>query len=105
MIRKRPADFFDEIMLPNNPPLLGMTEVVSEDAVRRAYLKIEEAAGLVWPQKHLDYATRPLLSDPWILDPRYRHHREAAQARAPVAQLSQPSFGQSAAGAGGRGCA
>ena len=43
---------------PVNPPLLGMTQVVSEDAVRRGFDKIEEQAGLGWLQGHLDYATR-----------------------------------------------
>jgi hypothetical protein len=52
---------------PVNPPLLGMRKVVSEDAVRRALDKIEESAGLAWMQEHLDYCTRPLLSEPWDL--------------------------------------
>jgi len=51
-----------------NPPLLGMTRTVSEDAVRRGLDKIEEEAGETWVQGHLDYTTRPLLSEPWILD-------------------------------------
>jgi hypothetical protein len=38
---------------PVNPPLLGMTQVVSEDAVRRGFDKIEEQAGLDWLQRHL----------------------------------------------------
>jgi hypothetical protein len=33
---------------PVNPPLLGMDEVVSEDAVRRGFDKIEESAGQFW---------------------------------------------------------
>jgi hypothetical protein len=53
---------------PVNPPLLGMERVVSEDAVRRGVDKIEEQAGVAWLQEHLDYCTRPLLSEPWILD-------------------------------------
>lgn len=53
---------------PVNPPLLGMTRTVSEDAVRRGLDKIEEEAGETWVQGHLDYTTRPLLSEPWILD-------------------------------------
>jgi hypothetical protein len=36
---------------PVNPPLLGMNEVVSEDAVRRGRDKIEESAGLTWLQQ------------------------------------------------------
>ena len=31
-----------------NPRLLGMTKVVSEDAVRRGLAKIDEASGLAW---------------------------------------------------------
>src|SRR6202790_1499158 len=53
---------------PVNPPLLGMNGVVSEDAVRRGVDKIEEHAGVAWLQEHLDYCTRPLLGEPWILD-------------------------------------
>ena len=66
-----------------NPPLLGMREVVSEDAVRRGLDKIEEEAGESWLQGHLDYTTRPLLSEPWILDidttvkPLYGHQEGA----------------------------
>ncbi len=68
---------------PVNPPLLGMAQVVSEDAVRRGFDKIEESAGLTWLQGHLDYTTRPLLSEPWILDidttvkPLYGHQEGA----------------------------
>src|SRR5437763_1295536 len=53
---------------PVNPPLLGMRKVVSEDAVRRALAKIDEAAGLDWLQTHLDYCVSPLLQEPWVLD-------------------------------------
>jgi hypothetical protein len=42
---------------------LGMSEVVSEDAVRRGLDKIDEHDGLAWLQGHLDYTTRPLLSE------------------------------------------
>src|SRR6266853_713809 len=68
---------------PVNPPLLGMAQVVSEDAVRRGFDQIEEGAGLTWLQGHLDYTTRPLLSEPWILDidttvkPLYGHQQGA----------------------------
>lgn len=66
-----------------NPPLLGMRKVVSEDAVRRALAKIEAAAGVDWLHEHLDYATGPLLDEPWILDvdttvkPLYGHQEGA----------------------------
>src|SRR6201984_1740847 len=42
---------------PVNPPLLGMNEVVSEDAVRRALSKIEAEAAQVWLQEQLHYCT------------------------------------------------
>ena len=42
--------------------------VMSEDPVRRALAKINEAAGVDWLQRHLDYTFRPLLGEPWILD-------------------------------------
>src|SRR6202171_2299173 len=69
---------------PVNPPLLGMAKVVSEDAVRRALSKIEAEAGRSWLQEQLDYCTRPLLREPWILDvdttvkPLYGHQEGAA---------------------------
>src|SRR5262245_59369443 len=96
-----------------NPPLLGMTEVVCEDAVRRGLDKIDEEAGETWLQGHFDYTTRPLLSEPWILDidttvkpalrasGRRRGELQSSKARAAVAQLSLLHGGQSAAGAGG----
>jgi len=66
-----------------NPPLLGMSKVVSEDALRRALAKIDETAGMQWLQKHLDYCVRPLLDEPWVLDvdatikPLYGHQEGA----------------------------
>ena len=68
---------------PVNPPLLGMTRPVSEDAVRRGLDKIEQEAGAAWVQGHLDYTRRPLLNEPWILDvdttvkPLYGHQEGA----------------------------
>src|SRR5258707_44078 len=68
---------------PVNPPLLGMAKVVSEDAVRRALSQIEAEAGRSWLQEQLDYCTRPLLREPWILDvdttvkPLYGHQEGA----------------------------
>ena len=41
---------------------------MGEDSVRRARAKINEAAGVEWLQRHLDYTFRPLLGEPWILD-------------------------------------
>jgi Transposase DDE domain group 1 len=65
------------------PPLLGMKKVVSEDGVRRGFDKIDGDTGDVWLQGHLDYTTRPLLNEPWILDidttvkPLYGHQEGA----------------------------
>jgi hypothetical protein len=53
---------------PVNPPLLGMTRVLSEDAVRRGLVKIGLVEGEAWLQENLDYVSRPLLREPWILD-------------------------------------
>src|ERR1700723_1463768 len=53
---------------PVNPPLLGMRKVLSEDAVRRGFEKIETQAGIDWLREQLDYTIRPLLGEPWILD-------------------------------------
>src|SRR5271169_6303463 len=68
---------------PVNPPLLGMKKVVSEDAVRRGLSKIAAEAGRAWLQEQLDYCTRPLLREPWVLDvdttvkPLYGHQEGA----------------------------
>ena len=51
-----------------SPSLLGMTKVLSEDAVRRGLAKIDPVEGEAWLQENLDYVTRPLLREPWILD-------------------------------------
>ena len=66
-----------------NPGLLGMTKVVSEDAVRRAFKKIDGEAGVAWLRRHMDYCLGPLLGEPWILDvdstvkPLYGHQEGA----------------------------
>src|ERR1700686_1922503 len=81
---------------PVNPPLMGMAQGGREDAVRRALDKIEEPAGLAWPQEHLDYPPRPLLSEPWILDvdttvkPLYGHQEGAVVGYNP-AKRGRPS--------------
>ena len=48
--------------------LLGMKQIVSEDAVRLGFKAIGEIEGREWLQHHLDYCPAPLLSEPWILD-------------------------------------
>ena len=50
------------------PELLGMTQTVSEDTVRRALAAIEEVPGTDWLQSHIDASVLPLLGAPWILD-------------------------------------
>jgi hypothetical protein len=65
------------------PELLGMKKIVSEDAVRRGFKAIGEDEGGPWLQRHLDYCTAPLLSEPWGLDmdstvkPLYGHQEGA----------------------------
>ena len=66
-----------------NPALLGMSKVVSEDSVRRAFQNVEEAAGAEWQRAHLRRCYEPLLAEPWILDvdttvkPLYGHQEGA----------------------------
>lgn len=66
-----------------NPALLGMSKVVSEDSVRRAFGKLDEEAGVAWLQEHLGRVYAPWLSEPWILDadvtvkPLYGHQEGA----------------------------
>ena len=51
-----------------NPDLLGIKKIVSEDSMRRSFIKIEETNGVKWLQDHLNKCYTPLLSVPWILD-------------------------------------
>ena len=66
-----------------NPPLLGMTHVVSEDVVRRAMKRMDERAGRGWLAGELRACVEPVLSQPWILDidvtvkPLYGHQQGA----------------------------
>jgi hypothetical protein len=66
-----------------NPPLLGMSHVVSEDVVRRAMKRMEESEGLAWLSEQLRGCVEPVLSLPWILDidvtvkPLYGHQQGA----------------------------
>ena len=65
------------------PELLGMTKIVSEDAVRRAFTNIVEHDGASWLQSHIDRCTQPLLGEPYIIDvdttvkPLYGHQEGA----------------------------
>ena len=66
-----------------NPELLGMSRVLSEDAVRRSFVAAEEEPCAAWLQKHLQICYAPLLHEPWILDvdttvkPLYGHQEGA----------------------------
>ena len=66
-----------------NPGLLGMTKVISEDALRNALKRVPEAAGTTWLETHLSDSVLPLLDAPWILDtdttikPLYGHQEGA----------------------------
>src|ERR1035437_3673911 len=51
-----------------HPELLGVRQLVSEDAARRALARMDEGAGVAWLETHLARTTQPLLSTPWILD-------------------------------------
>ena len=51
-----------------HPELLGVSQLVSEDAARRALAKMDEALGVDWLERHLAGTTAPLLDTPWILD-------------------------------------
>ncbi len=66
-----------------NPGLLGMRRTVSEDVVRRALKKMDEAAALTWLEEQNREAITPVLFIPWVLDidntvkPLYGHQEGA----------------------------
>jgi hypothetical protein len=47
---------------------LGMNKVVSEDALRRALQRIDEAASSAWMRPSLMHSVREALQQPWVLD-------------------------------------
>ena len=47
---------------------LGMAKVVSEDALRRALERIDEAASAAWMRPSLMHSVREALNRPWVLD-------------------------------------
>ena len=51
-----------------NPGLLGMSRICSDDSVRRALASLDEQEARDWLHGHLEFASRPVLSEPWILD-------------------------------------
>jgi len=66
-----------------NPQLLGMQRVLSEDAIRRAFKRIDAAAGVEWLEASLQRCYAVMLPTPWILDidttvkPLYGHQQGA----------------------------
>jgi hypothetical protein len=74
-----------------NAALLGMHRVMSEDSVRRALARIDEAAGVAWLQRHLDYTFRPLLGEPRILDVDTTSNRCTDGRRAPWSATTRTS--------------
>ncbi|MDR2112907.1 MAG: hypothetical protein LBQ62_07405 [Candidatus Accumulibacter sp.] len=75
-----------------NPGLLGMSKVISEDALRNALKRLPEAAGTAWLDGHLTDSIAPLLDAPWILDtdttlkPLHGHQEGAAIGDNPFAK-------------------
>lgn len=51
-----------------NPPLLGMSGTVSEDVVRRALKRLDQAQGLDWLRGELRACVEPVLTQSWIMD-------------------------------------
>jgi len=47
---------------------LGMDKVVSEDALRRALERIDEAGSAAWLRSSLQHSVREALDRPWVLD-------------------------------------
>jgi hypothetical protein len=53
---------------PVLPELLGMTKIVSEDAVRNGLKAVPEKEGSGWMQAHIDACVAPLLGEDYIID-------------------------------------
>lgn len=53
---------------PVLPEMLGMTKIVSEDAVRGGLKAMPEKEGTEWMQRHIDSCTAPLLGEKYIID-------------------------------------
>ena len=51
-----------------NPVLLGMTRICSDYSVLRGLGSLNGQEAQDWLLGHLDFASRPLLQEPWILD-------------------------------------
>lgn len=48
--------------------LLGMNKIISEDALRRALVRMDESTSSHWLCPHLLSSVRPAVDTPWILD-------------------------------------
>ena len=51
-----------------NPVLLGMSKVISEDALRRGLKAIDADEGTAWLDDQIRHSTQALLDAPWVLD-------------------------------------
>lgn len=51
-----------------SPALLGMAKVVSEDSLRRAFLRLPEGKGEEWQAEFLRRTYEPLLYEPYVID-------------------------------------
>ena len=47
---------------------LGMNKIVSEDALRRALERMDEASSTAWMRPALQHSVREALDKPWVLD-------------------------------------
>lgn len=53
---------------PVLPEMLGMTRIVSEDAVRGGLKAMPKEEGMEWMQRNIDLCVAPLLGEPYIID-------------------------------------
>ncbi|EQD62351.1 hypothetical protein B2A_02864, partial [mine drainage metagenome] len=51
-----------------SPQVLGMSKIVSEDALRRALARMSADQSREWLRPHLLTSVQPALDTPWILD-------------------------------------
>ena len=51
-----------------NPGLLGISQAIGEDALRRALAVTPGTEGVAWLDRHLNESVAALLDAPWILD-------------------------------------
>lgn len=80
-----------------------LRRVMSEDAARRAFQKVEEKEARLWQQRHLQKTYEPLLYEPYILDldttvkPLYGHQQGG---KSPYALWAMSRTGLQTAGSG-----